>query len=75
MIKKWLGIYRMKKKFILKEDGTQIAKSIVGIKYLELEGNNGIPENCFFLGKIKVGYATTLGVHNFFIGEIEIGKY
>jgi virginiamycin A acetyltransferase len=58
-----------------KKTGSVIASDINGIEYLVLEGENGIPKNCHFQGKIKIGYATTLGIHNYFGGDIKIGKY
>jgi len=46
-----------------------------GLNNFEFEGENLVPEFCVASGSIKVGYRTTLGVHNFFFGDIEIGKY
>ncbi len=46
-----------------------------GIKNVTFEGKNAVPDRCNFSGKIKIGYATTLGYNNFFHGNISIGKY
>lgn len=46
-----------------------------GLKNLKLENNIKIPEFCQFNGSIKIGSFTTLGVHNYFHGDIEIGRY
>lgn len=36
---------------------------------------DSVPDRCNFSGKIKIGYATTLGYNNFLAGDITIGKY
>ncbi|MCL7753189.1 CatB-related O-acetyltransferase [Polaribacter sp. Z022] len=46
-----------------------------GLKNVSFEGNNAVPDRCNFSGKIKIGFATTLGYNNFFHGNIRIGKY
>jgi len=46
-----------------------------GIQQVEFEGNNGVLDASNFNGNIKVGYATTFGIHNLIHGDIEIGKY
>ena len=46
-----------------------------GIDNVEFEGENGINYNSEFFGNIRVGYATTLGFHNAFHGDITIGRY
>lgn len=46
-----------------------------GIQNVIFEGKNGVQDRCNFSGKIKIGYATTLGYNNFFGGDISIGKY
>lgn len=46
-----------------------------GIQNVQFEGENKVPDRCNFSGKIKIGYATTLGYNNFFHGNIVIGKY
>ena len=48
---------------------------VSGIDQVDFEGNNAI--GCFseFRGKIKIGYATTIGIHNLIAGEVEIGRY
>lgn len=46
-----------------------------GIQNVIFEGKNAVPDRCNFSGKIKLGYATTLGYNNFLHGDIVIGKY
>jgi acetyltransferase-like isoleucine patch superfamily enzyme len=46
-----------------------------GIQNVTFEGKNAVPDRCNFSGKIKIGFATTLGQNNFFAGDINIGKY
>ncbi|MAL59271.1 MAG: acetyltransferase [Flavobacteriaceae bacterium] len=46
-----------------------------GLQNVTFEGKNGVPDRCNFSGKIKIGYATTLGYNNFIHGDVEIGKY
>jgi acetyltransferase-like isoleucine patch superfamily enzyme len=46
-----------------------------GIKNVTFEGKNAVSDRCNFSGKIKIGFATTLGQNNFFAGDIDIGKY
>ena len=46
-----------------------------GIQNVDFEGKNAVPDKCNFSGRIKVGYATTLGVNNILHGDILIGKY
>ncbi len=46
-----------------------------GLKNVVFEGKNSIADRCTFGGNIKIGYATTLGMNNFFHGDITIGKY
>lgn len=46
-----------------------------GIENVDFEGNNAINYGSEFFGKIKIGYATTLGFHNAIHGNITIGKY
>jgi virginiamycin A acetyltransferase len=46
-----------------------------GIQNVTFEGKNAVPDRCNFSGKIKIGFATTLGLNNFFAGDINIGKY
>ena len=56
-------------------NGTVISGKIQGLQNVELEGKNGILNGCNFSGKIKIGYATTLGYNNIIHGDIQIGKY
>lgn len=46
-----------------------------GLSKVDFEGNNAVLDACNFNGNIKVGYATTFGIHNLIHGDIEIGKY
>lgn len=46
-----------------------------GIQNVTFEGKNAVPDGCNFSGKIKIGYATTLGYRNLLSGTIFIGKY
>lgn len=46
-----------------------------GLQNVTFEGKNAVPDRCNFSGKIKIGYATTLGYNNVFGGNITIGKY
>lgn len=46
-----------------------------GVKNVIFTGKNAVPEYCNFSGKIKVGAKTTLGIHNFFHGNVTLGKY
>ncbi|UQD56158.1 CatB-related O-acetyltransferase [Flavobacterium sp. K5-23] len=46
-----------------------------GLQNVIFEGKNVVPEGCNFSGKIKIGYATTLGSNNLLGGIISIGKY
>nr|WP_255571239.1 CatB-related O-acetyltransferase [Halomarinibacterium sedimenti] len=46
-----------------------------GLQNVIFEGKNAVPDRCNFSGKIKIGYATTLGYNNFMHGDIEVGKY
>lgn len=46
-----------------------------GIKNVVFEGNNAVPHGCNFSGKVKIGFATTLGYNNFIHGDVTIGKY
>jgi acetyltransferase-like isoleucine patch superfamily enzyme len=48
---------------------------VKGIQHVEFEGNNAVLDACNFNGTIKVGYATTFGIHNLIHGDIEIGRY
>lgn len=46
-----------------------------GLQNVSFEGKNAVPDRCNFSGKIKIGYATTLGYNNLLGGTITIGKY
>lgn len=46
-----------------------------GIQNVTFEGKNAVPDGCNFSGKIKIGYASTLGYRNLLGGTISIGKY
>lgn len=58
-----------------KNDKVSFSGNSKGLKNVIFEGKNGVPDQCFFSGKISVGYATTLGINNYYSGEIYIGKY
>lgn len=66
---RWLQKRNLRKKNIY------IGKQVNGFWNVDFEGANKVPERCHFFGNIKIGYASTLGVNNFFGGNIEIGKY
>lgn len=58
------------------QNGTvEVSGWVKGLKNVEFEGANAVSNFSNFNGKIKVGYATTFGIHNLIHGEIEIGKY
>lgn len=69
LLKKQFYVYEQRQK------GSEISKDVQGYENLILEGNNGIPENCFFCGRVNIGFGTTLGVGNYLAGDITIGKY
>jgi virginiamycin A acetyltransferase len=46
-----------------------------GLNNVTFEGKNVVPDRCNFSGRIKIGYATTLGYNNLLSGNIAIGKY
>lgn len=56
-------------------NNNEVSVTSKGLKHLILGKNIKIPEFCFFGGSIKIGDYTTLGIHNYFIGDIEIGKF
>lgn len=35
-----------------------------GLNNVSFDGKNAVPDRCNFSGKIKIGYATTLGYNN-----------
>lgn len=55
--------------------GCTVAGDVNGLHHLFLEGENAIPGNCFFQGNVKLGFRTTLGIHNYFGGDVTIGRY
>lgn len=58
-----------------KED-TSISSKANGFWKVFFEGKNRVPERCQFLNEgIRIGYASTLGVNNYFGGKVIIGKY
>lgn len=57
------------------KNANQIAVSAKGIKHVVLGKKIRIPEFCYFSGNISINDYTTLGIHNFFSGDVEIGKY
>lgn len=46
-----------------------------GLQNVTFAGKNAVPDRCNFSGKIKIGYATTLGYNNLLAGKITIGNY
>lgn len=58
-----------------KKEKVQLTGFSRGIQNVDFEGKNAVPDRCNFSGKIKIGYATTLGYNNFLAGNITIGKY
>jgi virginiamycin A acetyltransferase len=57
------------------DDGSVVSKRIKGFKNLTLGNNVAIPEFCSFSGEVIIKDFTTLGIHNYMAGKIEIGKY
>jgi acetyltransferase-like isoleucine patch superfamily enzyme len=57
------------------KEGIQFSGYSRGIQNVIFEGKNAVPDKCNFSGKIKIGYATTLGYNNLFGGNISVGKY
>jgi len=53
----------------------KVSTWVRGLKNIEFEGENLMPEFCVASGNVKLGYRSTLGVHNFLFGDIEIGRY
>ena len=60
---------------IEKTDQVTLSGFSRGWSNVTFEGKNAVPEGCNFSGKIKIGYATTLGYRNLLGGTISIGKY
>ena len=58
-----------------KRDGVTLSGFSRGLQNVTFEGKNAVPDGCNFSGKIKIGYATTLGYRNLLSGSIAIGKY
>ena len=58
-----------------KRDGVTLSGFSRGLQNVTFEGKNAVPDGCNFSGKIKIGYATTLGYRNLLGGTISIGKY
>lgn len=57
------------------KNGVSVSGQVRGLSNVEFEGNNAVLDASNFNGKIKVGYATTFGIHNLIHGDIVIGKY
>lgn len=55
--------------------GNSVATAVKGMRNVRMEGEVKIPEFCNFGGDIKIGRRSTLGIHNFIHGNVEIGKY
>jgi acetyltransferase-like isoleucine patch superfamily enzyme len=60
---------------IEKKDKVTLSGFSRGIQNVTFEGKNAVPDGCNFSGKIKIGYATTLGYRDLLGGTISIGKY
>lgn len=60
---------------IEKKDKVTLSGFSRGIQNVTFEGKNAVPDGCNFSGRIKIGYATTLGYRNLLGGTISIGKY
>ena len=60
---------------IEKKDKITLSGFSRGLQNVTFEGKNAVPDGCNFSGKIKIGYATTLGYRNLLGGTISIGKY
>lgn len=73
-------LFKLVKKVLRKtrtEQGGKVSVSgmVRGIDQVEFEGNNAVLSESNFNGNVKVGYATTFGVHNLIHGDITIGRY
>lgn len=76
MINKFLYIFKKIVFFSYEIQGkAKVSIWSTGIRNIMFEGKNLVPEFCVASGKIKIGYCTTLGVHNFIFGDVNIGKY
>jgi virginiamycin A acetyltransferase len=53
----------------------KVSTWVRGVQNFTFEGENLVPEFCVVAGRTKLGYRTTVGVHNFFGGTVTIGKY
>jgi acetyltransferase-like isoleucine patch superfamily enzyme len=60
---------------VQKNDKVELSGFSRGLNNVTFEGNNAVLNACNFNGTIKVGYATTFGIHNLIHGDIEIGRY
>ncbi len=60
---------------INKKDKVILSGFSRGIKNVEFEGKNAVPDACNFSGRIIIGFATTLGYRNVISGDVTIGKY
>lgn len=45
-----------------------------GLQNVSFESKSAVADRCNFSGKIKIGYATTLGYNNFIHGNVTIDK-
>lgn len=75
LYKKYYQYKRYKFRALRKEEGTYISDLAKGYQNVYFEGENGIPDGCFFSGNISIGKFTTLGIDNHLHGNITIGKY
>jgi virginiamycin A acetyltransferase len=58
-----------------KKDSVTLSGFSRGLQNVVFEGKNAVPDRCNFSGKIKIGYASTLGYNNLLSGTITIGNY
>lgn len=59
----------------LQDGKVEVTGWVKGIDQVDFEGNNAVLEFSNFNGNVKVGYATTFGIHNLVHGDVEIGRY
>jgi virginiamycin A acetyltransferase len=57
------------------KEGVTLSGFSRGLQNVIFEGKNSVPDRCNFSGKIKIGYASTLGYNNLLSGTITIGNY
>jgi acetyltransferase-like isoleucine patch superfamily enzyme len=55
--------------------GSSVSLWCNGLQNVNFGGENSIPEFCVFAGNIELGFRSTLGKNNYFVGDVRIGKY